>query len=226
MPEALVTVIMASFNGERFVGEALDSVFAQDYDPYEIVFVDDGSTDRTAEIAHGYRVRYVHQPNGGLAAARNTGLAEASGELVTFLDDDDLMPPNRLALQAGHLAEHPGIGCVLGRREWMNAPQWVPRVPIYGDPAGIPLAAAMVRRSELERVGGFDASFRYAEDRDLMIRLREHGVGIDVLAHIVLLRRYHGENMTAPENRPEVHPLTRSLKGKLDRQRGRPGRTA
>ena len=105
--------------------------------------------------------------------------------------------------------------CVLGRQEWIDAPDWLPRDPVFGDPAGIPLAAAMVRRNALDDVGGFDESFRYAEDRDLLVRLREHGVGIDVLAEVVLLRRYHGRNMTAPENRPDVHPLTRSLKGKL-----------
>src|SRR5205807_3944679 len=158
---------------------------------------------------------------GGLAAARNTGVAETRGEYVTFIDDDDVMPPDRLSLQARRLAHEPALGCVLGRQEWLNSPDSLPRDPVFGDPAGIPLAAAMVRRSDLDRVGGFDASFRYAEDRDLLVRLREHGVGIDVLPTVVLIRRYHGEQMTAPDNRPDVHPLTRSLKGKLDRERKR-----
>jgi glycosyltransferase involved in cell wall biosynthesis len=219
MADPLVTVIMASFNGERFLREALDSLFAQEYAPFEVVFVDDGSADGTAEIARTYDVRYLHQVNAGLAAARNTGMREARGELVTFLDDDDLMPPNRLRLQASFLQGHPDIACVLGRQEWIDAPPWLPRDPVFGDPAGIPFAAAMIRSEALEAVAGFDATVQYAEDRDLLIRLRENGFGIEVLPEIVLLRRYHGENMTAPSNRPEVHPLTRSLKGKLDRQR-------
>src|SRR5438552_4956137 len=223
MAEPLVSVVVASFNGERFVAETLDSVFAQDYEPYEVVFVDDGSTDRTGEIAQRYDLRYVPRENGGLAAARNTGVAESRGEYVTFIDDDDLMPPDRLRLQAERLADQHQLGCVLGRQEWIDAPDWLPRDPVFGDPAGIPLAAAMVRREDLAQVGGFDESFRYAEDRDLLVRLREHGVGIDVLPQVVLLRRYHGQNMTAPENRPDVHPLTRSLKGKLDRERRRRG---
>lgn len=221
MSDALVTVVVASFNGERFLAEALDSLFGQDYDPFEVVFVDDGSQDRTGEIAQGYAVRYVHQENAGLAAARNAGVAEARGDLVTFLDDDDVMPPNRIRMQAQFLAENPNVGCVLGRQEWIDAPSWLRRDPIFGDPAGIPFAAAMIRRDVLDHIGGFDASVRYAEDRDLLIRLRENNVGIEVLPEVVLLRRYHGENMTAPENRPDVHPLTRSLKGKLDRERAR-----
>jgi glycosyltransferase involved in cell wall biosynthesis len=221
MADPLVTVIVASFNGERFLREALDSLFAQDYAPFEVVFVDDGSVDSTAKIARTYDVRYVHQANAGLAPARNTGMREGRGEFVTFLDDDDLMPPSRLRLQADFLQSHPEIGCVLGRQEWIDAPPWLPRDPVFGDLAGIPFAAAMVRNETLQAVGGFDATVQYSEDRDLLIRLRENGVGIEVLPEIVLLRRYHGENMTAPSNRPEVHPLTRSLKGKLDRQRKR-----
>jgi glycosyltransferase involved in cell wall biosynthesis len=219
MADPLVTVIVASFNGERFLKEALDSLFAQDYAPLEVVFVDDGSTDGTADIARAYDLRYVNQVNAGLAAARNAGLREAQGELVTFLDDDDLMPPGRVRLQVALLQERPAIACVLGRQEWIDAPPWLPRDPVFGDLAGIPFAAAMIRSEALDAVGGFDATVEYAEDRDLLIRLREKGFGIEVLPEIVLLRRYHGENMTAPSNRPEVHPLTRSLKGKLDRQR-------
>jgi glycosyltransferase involved in cell wall biosynthesis len=221
MADPLVTVIVAAFNGERFLHEALGSLFAQSYAPFEVVFVDDGSTDGTAEIARTYDVRYIHQVNAGLAAARNTGIREARGELVTFLDDDDVMPAGRLRLQAELLRGRPDISCVLGRQEWIDAPPWLLRDPVFGDPAGIPLAAAMIRRETLEAVGGFDATLQYAEDRDLLIRLRENGFGIEVLPEVVLLRRYHGENMTAPANRPEIHPLTRSLKGKLDRQRNR-----
>ena len=127
MAEPLVSVVVASFNGERFVAETLDSVFAQDYEPYEVVFVDDGSTDRTSEIAQSYPLRYLARENGGLAAARNTGVAVARGEYVTFIDDDDLMPPDRLSLQATRLADHAELGCVLGRQEWIDAPDWLPR---------------------------------------------------------------------------------------------------
>src|SRR5205823_14869630 len=114
-----VTVVVAAFNGERFLRETLESVVAQDFDSYEVVFVDDGSEDRTGEIAQSFPVRYVRQENRGLPAARNAGLALARGDLIAFLDDDDVLPPTKLGAQARYLDEHPEVGCVLGRQEWI-----------------------------------------------------------------------------------------------------------
>ncbi|MBA2708721.1 MAG: glycosyltransferase family 2 protein [Gemmatimonadaceae bacterium] len=221
MPDPLVTVIVAAHNGERFLRETLESLYAQDFESFETAFVDDGSTDRTAEIARCFPVRYRYHENRGLAAARNTGLGMARGSLVAFLDDDDLLPTTKLTVQARYLLEHPETGCVLGRQEWIFEngvqPPKLKRDPVYGDLGGIALGSAMIRRSVLEDVGGFDPSYRYAEDRDLFVRLREHGVGIVVLPEVVLRRRLHGANMTL--NPPASHPLLRSLREKLERQR-------
>jgi glycosyltransferase involved in cell wall biosynthesis len=220
MSEPLVSVIVAAYNGERFLHETLESVFAQDYEPFEVVFVDDGSTDGTGEIAQSFPVRYLRQENKGLPAARNAGLAVASGELVAFLDDDDVLPPTKLSLQATYLREHPDVGCVLGRQEWLfdgvGQPS-LPRDPIFGEVGGIQLVTAMIRRHVLDELGGFDPSYRYAEDRDLFIRMREHGVEIAVLPDVVLHKRLHGSNMTM--NRPTTHPMLRSLREKLERER-------
>jgi len=220
-PDPLVTVIVASYNGERFLRETLASLFAQDFDSFEAVFVDDGSTDATGEIARSFPVRYIRQENRGPSAARNAGLAAAHGSLVAFLDDDDLLPPTKLSVQAGYLAAHPEVGCVLGRQEWIleegvEAPPLVDDL-VFGLPGGIQLVTAMIRRSVLEQVGGFDESYRYAEDRDLLIRIREGGVRIAVLPEVVLHKRVHGSNLTmAP---PETHPMLRSLREKLERER-------
>lgn len=220
MAEPLVTVVVAAYDGERFLKETLESVFAQDYGPFEVVFVDDGSRDRTAEIARSFPVRYVRQENQGLPAARNAGLALARGELVAFLDDDDLLPPTKLAVQARYLREHPEVGCVLGRQDWIfegiERPA-MPRDPIFGEEGGIQLVTAMIRRHVLEELGGFDPSYRYAEDRDLFIRMREHGVEIAVIEDVVLHKRLHGSNMTM--NQPSTHPMLRSLREKLERER-------
>jgi glycosyltransferase involved in cell wall biosynthesis len=224
MTGPLVTVIVAAYNGEKFLRETLESLFAQDFDSYDVVFVDDGSKDQTAEIARSFPLRYLRQANQGLPAARNAGLAVAQGEFIAFLDDDDLLPPNKLSLQVGHLFDHPDTGCVLGRCEWIFEgiePPKLKRDPIFGEPGGIQFVTAMVRRHVLEELGGFDPTYLYAEDRDLFVRMREHGVKIEVLRDVVLYKRLHGSNMTL--NPPETHPLLRSLKEKLDRERAARG---
>ena len=220
LPGPRVTVIVAAYNGERFLKETLESVFAQDFDSFEVVFVDDGSEDRTREIAQSFAVRYVRQANQGLPAARNAGLALARGDLVAFLDDDDVLPPTKLSTQVGYLDAHPETGCVLGRQEWIfdgvDPPQMA-RDPIFGELGGIQLVTAMIRRHVLEELGGFDPSYRYAEDRDLFIRMRERGVEIAVLPEVVLHKRLHGSNMTMDP--PTTHPMLRSLREKLERER-------
>jgi glycosyltransferase involved in cell wall biosynthesis len=221
MPHPKVTIVVASYNGERFLREALESAFAQDYDSFEVVLVDDGSEDGTAEIATSFPLRYVWQDNAGLPAARNAGLARAQGELIAFLDDDDVLPPDKLRMQADYLDRHPDIGCVLGRQEWIIEdgvePPTLRRDPLYGELGGIQMVSAMMRKRVIDDVGGFDPTYRYAEDRDLFVRLREHGVEIAVLPDLVLRKRLHGSNMTA--HPPTSHPLLRSLREKLERER-------
>jgi glycosyltransferase involved in cell wall biosynthesis len=220
----LVTVVVAVHNGERFLRFALESLYAQDYEPFEVVFVDDGSTDGSAEIANAFAgIRYVHQQNQGLAAARNKGLSLANGEFLAYLDDDDLIPSHKLRRQAEYLVANPDVGCVLGRQKivlepGVEPPEWLTRDPVFGDLDGIPFVSAMIRTELLRAVGGFDPSYRFAEDRDLFVRLREHGVRIEVIPEVLLFRRFHGENMNF-RLRPQKHPLLRSLKAKLDRER-------
>ena len=220
MTKPLVSVIVATWNGEEFLRPALESLFAQDYEPIEAILVDDGSEDATPRIARSFTsLRYIRQENRGLAAAHNTGINAARGEYIAFLDDDDVLPPNKVSLQAEYLLSHPEVGCVMGRQEWIDPPPWLTRDAVYGDLDGIPPGSAMIRRDVLQQLGGFDTSFRWGEDMDLLVRMREQGVVMFVLPEIVLSRRFTGSNMTAPENRPVKNPLLKSLKAKLERER-------
>jgi glycosyltransferase involved in cell wall biosynthesis len=101
MTAPLISCVVPVFNGERYLGEALDSILAQTYRPLELLVVDDGSTDGTAALVTRYRdqIRPLFQPNAGQAAARNLGLSVARGEFVAFLDADDLWHPEKLARQ-------------------------------------------------------------------------------------------------------------------------------
>lgn len=224
MTGPLVSVIVAVHNGERFLRAALESLHAQDYESTEVIFIDDGSEDSSAEIAREFpKMRYVYQENKGLAAARNAGLELARGEFLAYLDDDDLIPANKLSRQAGYLVDNADVGCVLGRQEirlepGIEPPDWLTRDSIFGDLDGIPFVSAMIRTAILREVGGFDETYRFAEDRDLFVRLREHGVRIEVIPEVLLFRRFHGENMNF-RSRPQKHPLLRSLKAKVDRER-------
>jgi glycosyltransferase involved in cell wall biosynthesis len=211
----LISVIMAAYNSAEHIGEALESALAQDWHPFEVVVVDDGSTDGTAEIVHSFDVRYVGQENAGPAAARNRAIRESRGALIANFDSDDILPPSRLRVQAEYLVEHPDVGCVFGRQEWLNAPPWLTRDPVYGELDGIPLSSAMFRREVLDALGGYDSRFEPSEDMDLVIRMREQGIGYVVLPDLVLYRRYHESSLTGGQ--PPTTPLLRSLRAKLER---------
>ena len=95
--DLLVSVVIPVHNGERFVADAIQSVLSQSYQPLEVIVVDDGSLDTTAEVVGEYPdVGYVHQEHQGVSVARNRGLEEAKGELITFLDHDDILLPDSI----------------------------------------------------------------------------------------------------------------------------------
>lgn len=113
----LVSVIMPSFNTAAYIGEAIDSVLAQDYPHKELIVIDDGSTDETVAIARGYgdQLKLITQTNQGSAVARNKGLQAAQGDYIAFLDSDDVWLPGKLTTQVAYLEKHPDIGMVFAR---------------------------------------------------------------------------------------------------------------
>jgi len=185
-PEAspLVSVVIPTFNYGHFVTEAVDSALAQTYRPVEVVVVDDGSTDDTRARLGPYRDRiaYVHQPNRGLSAARNAGVARARGPVIALLDADDQFHPRKLELQMAYLAAHPAVGLVACESFEDPALRW-PAVDPAGGPATPVGLRALVTRSRfapssvavrkacLDAVGPFDPALRSAEDRDMWIRV-------------------------------------------------------
>lgn len=216
-PTRLVSVIVPAYNAGEHLRAALESVFAQDWEPFEVIVVDDGSVDDTGEIAQSFpKVRYRRQENAGAAAARNAALAMATGAFVANFDADDILPTNRLSVQAGYLLEHTSVGCVLGRQEWINPPAWFARDPVYGDLDGIPLSSAMFRREVLVSLGGYDTAYVVGEDTDVLIRLRERGIDYVVLPDVVLYRRFHEDSAAAANPHAQ---LIQSLRAKLERGR-------
>src|SRR5207245_5342110 len=118
----LVSVIIPCYNQAHFLGEAIESVLAQSYPHFEIIVVDDGSTDNTEEVAGSYpEVRCLRQANQGQAAARNVGLGQSCGEYAVFLDADDRLMPEALAVGLAGFAAHPDCAFVAGHHRWISA---------------------------------------------------------------------------------------------------------
>ena len=219
-----VSVIIPVYNGEAFLAEAMQNIQQQNYQLLEIIVVDDGSSDRTAEIAANFsdQVRYVFQPNAGPAAARNKGLEMAQGDVIAFLDVDDLWTENKLNLQLEHLAQDPLRDIVLGHVQVMQRTEVAPEQASFvkfGDPCvASNLGCAVFRKSVFEKVGFFDPALRYSEDVDWFMRAREQGIPMLILEQVTLLYRLHQQNMTHRKNLHDLS-LMKVLKNSLDRRR-------
>lgn len=202
MSRPLLSVVIPCYNAARFLPEAVASVLAQRYEPLEILVIDDGSTDATPEIAPGLgpEVRYLRQENRGPSSARNLGLREARGELIAFLDADDLWPEGKLDLQVGRLLEDPALDVVSGRVRYVLLPGGrIPDLRFEGPDRTLPgiyIGAAIYRRRAFEIVGPFDETLHYSEDHDWFLRAREADLKMLVLAEVTLLYRMHDSNMT------------------------------
>ncbi len=218
MPQPpLVSVVIPAYNAAEFLGDALLSVRGQRYAPLEVIVVDDGSADATPEVVSrcGADLAYVRQPQRGAAAARNRGLAEARGEVVAFLDADDVWPDGALASQVNRLQAPPGADIVVGRSAFLPAP-----ADETGDSWFVPLlGSAVFRRAAFDRVGGFDETLRCSEDQDWFLRARELGVRIASNEAVCLLYRVRPGSLTRAADRPSGYQLTRVLKQSLDRRR-------
>jgi len=222
----LISVVIPVHNGARFIADAVGSVLAQEYEAMELIVVDDGSTDGLdAAIADlPVTVKYHRQPRQGPAAARNSGIALARGEVLAFLDVDDLWPTGVLKELVTVMLDD-GSDVVTG---------WA-QLALYDDttgtttPVGVPQAtfpyyigAAMYRRSVFDDVGLFDTDLQYAEDTDWFRRLQESDRVLQRVPLTTLVVRRHGANMTGGKSTVELG-VVRALKKSLDRRRLRDG---
>ena len=184
----IVSIIIPVYNDEDCVASAIESALSQTLPDVEVIVVDDGSTDGTPDVLGRYRGDVVHirRENGGLPAARNTGIAASRGKYLCFLDSDDELMPGKARLQSSFLEEHGDAGlCYSGwldvdirdgrvLRDFSSArPEPNPATDVF--PPHFPVFAALVRRKWVERVAGFDERFRFAADNDFWWRLWAEG---------------------------------------------------
>jgi GT2 family glycosyltransferase len=198
----LVSVIIPVYNGERFLAEALHSVLSQDYQPIEVIVVDDGSTDRSSEIIHSFEgIRTIRQANQGVGAARNAGIEVAQGEFITFLDQDDTWTPDKLSVQIGYLLKHPAVGYVLAHQklflvEGAARPSWLRPELLEKPPVGYLPGTLVARKHLFRQIGLFDPAYATGSDSDWFFRARGAGVSMAILPEVLLHRKIHNQNQS------------------------------
>jgi len=232
-----ISAIITCYNGAAFVAEAIASIRRQRIPVAEIIVIDDGSTDDSAAVIAslaGVDLFYHAQTNQGLPRARNAGLEKAHGDIITFLDYDDLWADDKLAIQIPMLEQHPELDLVVGYAQMMR---WVPRAcdtecgardgaghfEPHDKPApALSMNGAAIRRSVFETVGRFDPTQRYCDDWDWYMRVRELGVGMRIHEDVVHYYRRHDRNMTNNVELGNQHTLL-MLKKSLERRRKQHG---
>ncbi len=223
-----VSVIIPVFNGVRYIGEALQSIRTQDYQPLEILVVDDGSTDGVGDLlaADFPDVRYRRQDHFGLPSARNTGLATASGTLVGFLDSDDLWAPGKLVLQVNLLAQQPELEAVFGNIRQF----YTPESEDIGDRyrysqevlPGLHPDTMLAHAAAIRRVGWFDPNVEMGEFLDWFARAKEADFSYRMLPEVLAFRRIHSDNMGIRRRDETATGYAHLLKAALDRRRNHP----
>lgn len=231
----LVTVMICTYNGERYLGATLDSVLAQTYPNMEVIVIDDGSRDGTISIIEQYaerdsRIRWFARENAGLPASRNYAFARAQGEWIAIIDQDDLCYPERLARQVAVAAAYPSAGLVFCDTQYINgvgqnignhfAAFSLPDSFIRKGLASNLLinqgcyatsAACLIKRTTVDRLGPLDESLRYACDYEYFIRA---GFEVDFAYtpdELVAWRRHAGQETRTNFNRfKEVRSVLRS----------------
>lgn len=223
----LVSIVIPVYNCELYLGEAIESVLAQTYRPIEVIVVDDGSSDGTAEVARRFSaaVRYTFQSHAGIGAARNCGVSLARGSLLSFLDADDRWPEYKLAEQVRTLMAEPGLDMVFGyARQLHHGSEWSDgiaegesRLPSQLQPGYIP-GTMLVRLNAFHRVGPFETKWKVGEFIDWHARATELGLKTKLLPRLMLWRRVHRSNQGIVERR-SVSDYAKVVKASLDRRR-------
>lgn len=199
----LVSIIIPAYNAAAYIGEAIASALAQDWNEREIIIVDDGSTDGLAEAVGGFgaRVKVLSGPHQGLAASRNRGISSAVGDYILHLDADDKLRPGAIRTLMAAFGAEPDCDIVAGRLQCFLSPD-VPddvalRLVVPSEPqAGHLSGVAIIRSAAVRRLGMLDPAYHPAADLEWWLRARGAGTRMIMRDDVVLDRRIHGGNMS------------------------------
>jgi glycosyltransferase involved in cell wall biosynthesis len=221
----LISVILPVMDGERWLGEAIESVLAQSYPRLELVVVDGGSSDRSAEIARSYaEVTYVEQEGTGLAQAWNQAVEVSKGELIAFADGDDRWMPGKLDAQTELLEQRPELAGAIGLVRFFLTPGGTPPPGmrpelLEGEHVALLPGALLVRRELFDSIGDFDTSYEIAIDVDWFARLKDAGFELAPVAQVVLEKRFHSSNLSLSQPDLYHREMVRAMRDSAARQR-------
>lgn len=193
-----ISVIIPSFNNAEFLQEALDSVYAQNYLNIEIIVVDDGSTDGTKDVDFIDEIKFYSIPHSGAAVARNFGVKQSTGDLLAFLDADDLWPLDKLHTQVQGLIQK-NLDAM-----FTNITQFVDTKAInlkIKDPnkvmQGLCASTMLIRRDIFLKIGWFNTQYKIGEFIEWFIRAKQQKLKFSVIEHLLSKRRIHGNNTSS-----------------------------
>jgi glycosyltransferase involved in cell wall biosynthesis len=222
----LISVIIPVYNGEIYLAKTIESVLAQTYTPFEVILIDDGSTDSSGAIARSFvpQIRYYAQANAGLGSALNKGIELAEGRYFAFLDHDDLWVEHKLTRQMHAFAHNPGLDAVFSHIEQFYSPDLDPEVRkkvryAQQTMSGFCADTLLISRQAFARVGNFDPLFRAAAFLDWYARAKEQELRIELIPEVLAQRRIHNTNMGIKMKDSVNVEYTRLLKAALDRRR-------
>ena len=219
----LVSVIIPAYKAKLYVAEAIESVLAQAYTHFEIIVIDDGSTDGSAEVVKQFSVvQYCFQPNAGISAARNYGIERTQGDFFAFLDADDVWDKNKLTLQLTAFEENPGLDIVFGHVKQFYSPELTGTQKdktLFKElmPGYIP-STMLIKRDSFFRVGLFETHWKMGEFASWYLRSLEQGLQNLMLPDLVTWRRIHETN-NGIKQRVSINDYVRIIKASLDRRR-------
>ncbi|MBW1816027.1 MAG: glycosyltransferase [Deltaproteobacteria bacterium] len=227
MTQYLISCIVPVYNGERYLGDALDSIIAQTYQSLEIIVVDDGSTDDTASVASSYgdRIRYFFQPNAGPTAARNLGLGVAQGEFVAFLDADDLWHEEKLRRQMACFEKRSELAlCITMVQNFWSQQLHQEEKRFRGHRLSKPIpgysaVTLLARRILFETVGVFNERLQHSADTDWFLRAAAKGAPIELLPDVLVYRRLHENNRSREMSDSSKNEYLELVKNHLHRKR-------
>lgn len=226
----LVSVIIPTYNRGWAIKEAIDSVLAQDFTDFELIVVDDGSTDNTQDILNSYKedIIVLHQENKGVSAARNRGIASASGQYIAFLDSDDLWLPQKLSTQVDFFNTNPDALICQTEEKWIRNGMFANPKKRHRKLSGnifeqslylclVSPSAVMMKRSLFEKAGMFDETLSACEDYDMWLRVSCRYPVYLIDTPLIIKRGGHADQLsrTSGQDRYRIQSLKKIIESKL-----------